>query len=1061
VREGVVQGTGQGRLHPRVLGWRDAAALAVGGSNQSLFLLTALVAAQGSAAIPLLVVGLLLSWAAAPGWTELTLMWPDRVGGIAASCAEAFRPYSSVLSNLAGTCYWWGWVPTCGLTAILSASALHTWYFPQLPTTPLAVVIVLAFTLLNLAGIARVTSVVRVMAAASAGLALLSAIVPLLHGDVDPGRAVTWDLTQPFTGVFGGVTGAMAGLYLVGFAAPAFEAAACHVGEMRDPVRTLPRAMLASGLLAALFFVVLPVVWLGRFGAGGISDTAGVELATALGPTFAPLFGGAAKAAAIWFMVLNMFHGTVQPLAGASRTLSQLSEDGLLPVSFGWRNRFDVPWLATTLTAGFAILFLLAGDPVWLIAAANFTYLIGIGLPSVAVWLLRRNMPALARPWRAPRGTIGLGVAAAGGWFVSTVLGFRQFGLPVVVFGLALAYSGSALLTWRRFTDRRRAGNPPIRRSIHLKLTGAMLAVMVLDAGGYGLAVSSGQHVSPERVAVLEDIFVAVAILTIGVGLVLPGMIAHSITEMTSAATGLTRGTLTELTRAMTALGAGDLDAAHAAYTPVPVNVTTQDEVGAMAAAFNDMQDEVGRAAQSLDVAREELLRSQRELQYAATHDALTELPNRSHLEREVDRVAALSAQHGGSAAVVVLDLDGFKYVNDSRGHAVGDALLVKVASLLRGALRPGDVAGRLGGDEFAVVLANVHPVEAVDLANQLLALLRAHALVVHDGKLIRVSASVGVAFTSPGLPRSAHDLIIDADVAMYEAKDAGRDRLAVTSTTDPRQDDLRSRHEWVERIRDALDNHRFVLLAQPIHALVEDPTERYELLLRMVDHDAQLIPPGLFLPTAERTGLIAQIDRWVVGEACQLLGQWQAAGRDVSFEVNVSGPSMGDPELLAVIRAGLTGITRPGSLVVEVTETAAIVDLPRAQAFAHQLAGLGIRLALDDFGAGYGSFYYLKHLPFDYLKIDGEFIRNLATSSHDQIIVSSLVTMAHQLGKATIAEFVEDAAALAAVRALGVDYAQGYHFGRPGPLPQPSAPRPQLHHTARPVPGPREATTT
>jgi EAL domain-containing protein (putative c-di-GMP-specific phosphodiesterase class I) len=166
----------------------------------------------------------------------------------------------------------------------------------------------------------------------------------------------------------------------------------------------------------------------------------------------------------------------------------------------------------------------------------------------------------------------------------------------------------------------------------------------------------------------------------------------------------------------------------------------------------------------------------------------------------------------------------------------------------------------------------------------------------------------------------------------------------------------------------------------------------------------------------------------------------------------------MGDPELLAVIRTALAGVERPGSLVIEVTETAAIVDLPRAQAFAQQLAQLGIHLALDDFGAGYGSFYYLKHLPFDYLKIDGEFIRKLATSPHDQIIVSSLVTMAHQLGKQTIAEFVEDATTLDAVRQLGVDYAQGYHFGRPAPLPQPSAPGVHPHHDASPIPRPRGA---
>lgn len=242
-----------------------------------------------------------------------------------------------------------------------------------------------------------------------------------------------------------------------------------------------------------------------------------------LGPTFAPLFGGLAKSVAVWFMVLNMFHGTVQPLAGASRTLSQLAEDGLLPRLVERRNRFDVPYVATLLTAGFAIAFMVAGDPVWMIAAANFTYLIGIGLPSVAVWLLRRNHPELVRPWRAWRGTVVLAVVAAGGWFVATVLGFQQFGMPVVLVGLGLAYSGSVLYAWRTWRDGRAAGTRRVQRSLHLKLTGAMLAVMVLDGAGYALAVASVGEGNSVLVAVLEDIFVVVAMLTVGVGLVLPG----------------------------------------------------------------------------------------------------------------------------------------------------------------------------------------------------------------------------------------------------------------------------------------------------------------------------------------------------------------------------------------------------------------------------------------------------------------------------------------------------------------------------------------------------------
>ncbi|MBC7374866.1 MAG: amino acid permease [Frankiales bacterium] len=1008
-------------------------ALAMGGSNQSLFLLTGLVATQGSAAIPLLAIGLLLSWMAAPGWTELSLMWPDRVGGIAATCAEAFRPYSPVLANLTGTCYWWGWVPTCGVTALLSASALHTWYLPGVPITPLAVAIVVVFTLLNLVGVGRMTRVVVVIAAASAALALLSAVVPLVAGDVSTGQAFTWDLSTPFTGVFGGVTSAMAGLYLIGFAAPAFEAATCHVGEMKDPVRTLPKAMLVSGVMAGVYFVVLPVVWLGVFGGEGL---AGMELATMLGPTFAPLVGGAAKSVAIWFMVLNMFHGTVQPLAGAARTLSQLAEDGLLPRLVERRNRFDAPYVATLLTAGMAIAFMVAGDPVWMIAAANFTYLIGIGLPSVAVWLLRRNHPDLPRPWRAWPGTIVLGVVAAGGWFTATVLGFRQFGLPVILVGLVLAYSGSVFYAWRSWRDRRAAGTPRVARSLHLKLTGAMLAVMVLDGAGYALAVSAVGSEQQALVAVLEDIFVVVAILTVSVGLVLPGMIAHSATEVTAAVRRLTGGTLAELTRAMGALGRGDLDSARVTPAVQYVAVTTRDEVGAMAEAFNSMQDEVTRAALSLDCAREELRRSRRELVQLATLDALTTLPNRRHLLQEIDRLLHRCEQERRCATVIVIDLDGFKYINDNRGHAVGDKVLERVARLLEAVLRPGDVVGRLGGDEFAAVLPCASGLVAEAIVHRLLERLRAEAFIAEPGRAVRLTASVGLACYDPQRPRTAQELLVDADIAMYDAKDAGRDRLAVASAGTNWQSNHREQLTWSERIREALERDLFVLHAQPILELATNRVERYELLLRMVDEDGSLIAPGVFLPTAERAGLITRIDQWVITEACRLLGDSQRAGKDLELEVNLSGPSMGDPDMLELMQGQLSALPRRGGLVIEVTETAAIVDVARARSFAERLGELGCAFALDDFGAGYGSFYYLKHLPFDYLKIDGEFVRGVVDNVADQAVVRSLVTIAGELGKRTVAEFVEDQAVLECLRSLGVDFAQGYLVGHPAPLP-------------------------
>jgi len=603
--------------HPRVLGWIGTTALAMGGSNQMIFIITALfvgqgaILGQGSAAVPLLIVGVLLGWAAAPAWTELVLMWPNRVGGISAACAEAFRPYNPVLASLTGTCYWWGWIPTCGLTAILSASAFQHWYFPNLPVETFAVGIVCFFTLVNLCGIVWIARMAIPIATASATLAFLSALIPIYSGSVDWHQAFSYKLTSPFEGWFGDVTSIMAGLYLIGFTAPAFEAAACHVGETIDPNRNVPRAMLAAALMAGLYFIVLPVVWVGVLG----PEALGEDLATVLGPTFAPLLGSLGKAAVIWFIMLNMFHGTLQPLAGAARTMSQLSDDGLLPRFLAWRiARTDCPWAATVLTAGCAIVFLLAGDPIWMIAAANFTYLIGICMPNVAALLLRRDQPNALRPYRAPRGTIVLGVGAASVWLLSAILGFQQFGLPTVLFGLALAYSGAALYAWRVIEDRKRLGLPAFARTLHLKLTGAMVFVLILDAIAYLLAVSTVSHEHSVLVSVLADIFVAVALLTISVGLVLPGMITYSAQEVSAAAKRLTWGTLRDFTLAMQALGRGDLQAAHASVNIVPVKTNSRDELGEMAASFNLLQEQVKDAAFGLDEARENMRTARAEL---------------------------------------------------------------------------------------------------------------------------------------------------------------------------------------------------------------------------------------------------------------------------------------------------------------------------------------------------------------------------------------------------------------------------------------------------------------
>jgi diguanylate cyclase (GGDEF)-like protein len=1025
------------REHPRTIGWIGTTALAFGGSNQSLFLLGTLLISQGTAAVPLLAIGLVLSWMATPGWTELVMMWPNRVGGIAATCSEAFRPYSPVLANLTGTCYWWGWVPTCGLTAILSASAIHQWYLPSVPVKVLASLIILAFTLVNLCGVKWVTRFAVVIASASGLLALLSGLIPVFTGAVDWRTAASFHLTLPFSGTFGVITSAMAGLYLIGFAAPAFEAATCHVGETRNYEKEVPRAIFASAGIASLYFIVLPVVWLGVLGPHALTG----ELATTLGPTFAPLLGVGAKAAALWFMVFNMFHGTLQPLAGASRTLSQLSEDGLLPRSLAKRNRYDCPWVATVLTAAVSTALLVSGDPPAVIAAANLTYLISVCMPSIAVLLLRRHAPEMERPWRAPKYTVGLGVFAAGIWGVATVLGFQQFGLKYVLLGLALAYSGSVAYSWRTWQDRRISGEPRVPRSLGLKLTGSMVLVMALDGSGYLLAVSTVDKGRAELVAVLQDIFVVVALLTISVGLVLPGMISHAVLQVNHAAKRLQKGTLAELTRAMEALGSGNLAAARVEADVVNVDVRTKDEVAAMADSFNAMQREVVAAAVSLDGARDQLQASRERLEYLANHDALTGLANRRRFDELLTERVASAAASGTSSCVAMFDLDNFKMINDSRGHTVGDDVLRLVAATLRAELGPDAVVARLGGDEFAFLLPNTDVDEGIALTGRLLRVLQDHSAATEQGRRVKVSASAGLAAIEASGPATAGQLMMDVDVAMYEAKAAGGNRVALASPDGSGRQSITTRQELLDTLREALDGNGFQLYAQPILSLVDGTVSSSEILLRLIRPDGTVIEPDEYLPLAERYGLIREIDQWVVRRSFAVLREQLAANPDARVDVNLSGLSIGDSDLEALVREEMAvGDVPPGAMVFEITETAAIiVDLAVADAFARRIADLGCHWALDDFGVGFSSFLYLMNLPFSYVKIDGSFVRDLMSSERDRLVVRAIVEVAHSMGQMTIAEFVEDAETMSILRELGVDFAQGYYIGRPQPSSQPA----------------------
>jgi diguanylate cyclase (GGDEF)-like protein/PAS domain S-box-containing protein len=425
--------------------------------------------------------------------------------------------------------------------------------------------------------------------------------------------------------------------------------------------------------------------------------------------------------------------------------------------------------------------------------------------------------------------------------------------------------------------------------------------------------------------------------------------------------------------------------------------------------------------------------RFEHELRQLADHDPLTGLYNRRRFEQELDRHVADVARYGARGALLVLDLDHFKYVNDALGHHAGDELILSVAAVLQDRLRDTDTVARLGGDEFAVLLPHASTQEAERVAGDLVRAVRDQAAVAAGDRSRRVTTSIGIAPFQPG-DLSGEELLIEADLAMYEAKEAGRDGYAVVSRDAERPKRIRMRMSWLERIRSAIDDDRFVLHAQPIRDLRSGEISQYELLLRMVGDDGDLIAPGAFLPLAERFGLAPEIDRWVARHAIELLAA--DPGGHIALEINLSGLSLSDAGLLHLIE---TEVARhavdPRRLIFEITETAAVSNIPLARRLAERLTQLGCRFALDDFGAGFGSFYYLKHLPFDYLKIDGEFISGCLGNKTDQLVIDAVVRIARGLGKETIAEFVSDAALEEFVRSQGVDHAQGFHVGRPVPV--------------------------
>lgn len=440
--------------------------------------------------------------------------------------------------------------------------------------------------------------------------------------------------------------------------------------------------------------------------------------------------------------------------------------------------------------------------------------------------------------------------------------------------------------------------------------------------------------------------------------------------------------------------------------------------------------EELGAVISFEDITHKRTLLQQ--MTWQAQHDPLTGLVNRIEFERRTQQALDSASSFNRQHALLYLDLDQFKIVNDTCGHHAGDELLRQITSVFAGNIRHRDTLARMGGDEFAVLLENTSLEQAHTIAKKLTELAQEFRF-SYDDKLFKVGASVGVVSITPDAKDLA-TLLSDADAACYAAKEAGRNRVQIHSPDDAALLGKRRQMHWVSRINHAIDENRLQLYFQKIKSLNNPGTpEHWEVLLRLTDEQGDIVPPGAFLPSAERYGLMLNIDQWVLKRVLSELAKYQNVPE---FSVNLSGTSLVDPRFLDYASALVEkNHALAKKICFEITETAAIINFAAAQEFMRAMKRFGCLFALDDFGSGMSSFGYLKNLPVDYLKIDGVFVRDILDDKIDLFMVESINRIAQLMNMQTIAEFAENETIVDKLSEIGVNYAQGYAVGFPVPF--------------------------
>lgn len=448
----------------------------------------------------------------------------------------------------------------------------------------------------------------------------------------------------------------------------------------------------------------------------------------------------------------------------------------------------------------------------------------------------------------------------------------------------------------------------------------------------------------------------------------------------------------------------------------------------------NMVGDVIGSVLILRDVSKSHKLANR--LTWQASHDELTQLINRREFERQLENVIQSARNENAVHSLCFMDLDKFKVVNDTCGHAAGDELLKQLADIFRSKIRGADLLARLGGDEFGIILTKCNLKHAKIVAEEIRAAVEEYRF-VWDGRSFQVGVSIGLVIVDVTTP-DVDEVFVASDSACYAAKEAGRNRVHVYSPDDAEIAQRQGEAQWLVKLQSALDENRFQLFYQPIVPIQnKEGAIHYEILLRMLDENQQTIPPGAFIPSAERYQLMSKIDRWVIKNTFKWMDEyWDKNDKEI-FAINLSGQTIADPLFLSDIKAWLSKSSfKPQNISFEITETAAISNLKMAQKFIDELKKIGCGFALDDFGSGLSSFAYLKNMPVDYLKIDGVFVRDILDDAIDKAMVEAIHNVGKVLNLKTIAEFVEDDDIIAVLEDLGIDYAQGYGIDRPKPLP-------------------------